>query len=173
MRRSRRPLRAVAGPSAAEAAAEERLAAWCSQNGVWQGSAALAVTHFPIPGGGAYRGLRATRDVVPGEMVAAIPLALCIHSQTAADWPHAGATPTARLAARLLQEEALGATSHIAPWLAVLPRSVAGSTFLGDSPPESELLDDTWLLNDFLWDPVAMARGPPRARACAESDSHC
>jgi hypothetical protein len=58
-------------------------------------------------------------------------------------------------------------------WLAVLPRSVAGSTFLGDSPPESELLDDTWLLNDFLWDPVAMARGPPRARACAESDSDC
>jgi len=125
MRRSRRPLRAVAGPSAAEAAAEERLAAWCSQNGVWQGSAALAVTHFPIPGGGAYRGLRATRDVVPGEMVAAIPLALCIHSQTAADWPHAGATPTARLAARLLQEEALGATSHIAPWLAVLPRDMS------------------------------------------------
>jgi hypothetical protein len=53
-------------------------------------------------------------------------------------------------------------------WLAVLPRSVAGSTFLGDSPPESELLDDTWLLNDFLWDPVAMARGPP-ARVLAPS----
>ena len=123
-RRCSRALRACAGASAAEADAEERLTAWCADAGVWQGASALAVARFPVPGG-AYRGLRATRDVAAGELVASIPLSLCIHSQTDADWPHAGATATARLAARLLQEEAAGDSSRMLPWLDVLPRDMA------------------------------------------------
>jgi hypothetical protein len=119
------PLAATAAEDgdAAAAAAEARLSAWCAAAG--GATPALEIAHFPLPGGARYRGLRATRDVAVGECVALVPLACCLHSQGPADWPHAGATPTARLAARLLQADAATPASPMRPWLDILPRDLA------------------------------------------------
>lgn len=105
------PLNAVA--TSRQATAEASLLSWCRSRGAC--SKALDVSVLS-----SVRGLRATRSVAPGTHLFSVPLELCISSESGpAEW-----TPEARLAARLLEEDAAPG-SPFRPWLDVLPRDVS------------------------------------------------
>lgn len=106
---------------ASAAPAETRLASWCAENGC--DTSSLRVHCFPLPNGTTSRGLQATRDLQPGEVLFRVPLALCMHSQTPPGWPFPGASPTARLAALVLQSDTPG--GRLQPWRDILPRDLA------------------------------------------------
>ena len=114
--------------SAALSHAETRLASWCAEHGCDTNT--LRVHCFPLPDGSTSRGLQATRDLQPGEVLFRVPLALCMHSQAPPGWPFPGASPTARLAALLLQNDTPG--GRLQPWRDILPRNLAslGAYFL-------------------------------------------
>ena len=127
-RRARR--RRCAAVTACGASLEERVGAlvsWCVERGA-EGSG-LAVSDVGPRG----RGVVATRDIAPGEVLLSLPLSLGL----ADDWaPSQRGVPWhARLALRVLREQHLGVASEFAPYLALLPDAIA-----------SPLVDDTMRL---------------------------
>jgi hypothetical protein len=135
VRRRRAPPRAAAasGP-AEEAQLVERVSAlvsWCAS----RGASGDGLEVFPGGSGGRGRGLVASRAISAGETLLCLPLSLGIADE-AEGHPASAAkalqrTPWfARLAARLLQEAALGEASAYASYLALLPPRCDASLLL-------------------------------------------
>ena len=136
--RRRAPPRAAAAASrpADEAQLVERVSAlvsWCAS----RGASGDGLEVFPGGPGGRGRGLVASRAISAGEILLCLPLSLGIADVPEGHPASAAAalqrTPWfARLAARLLQEAALGEASEYASYLALLPPRCDASPLLCD-----------------------------------------